>query len=256
MTVATWNVNSVKARLPRLLAWLERERPDVVCLQELKVTDDAFPREEVRAAGYHAVVHGQKTYNGVAILSRQEPQDPRPGLDDGAQDLQARIVAATVAGVRIVSAYVPNGGEVGTPSYAYKLAWIRRLEAYLLRAGVPEVPLAVCGDFNIVPSDLDCHDPALWEGSVLYNPELRAAFQGLLDLGLRDTFRLHHPGERAYSWWDYRNLAFPRNAGLRIDFVLCTSPLAARCTRAGIARDERKGDRPSDHVPVWATFRD
>ncbi len=256
MTIATWNVNSVKVRLPRLLSWLERARPDVVCLQELKATDDTFPYDEVRAAGYHAVVHGQRTYNGVAILSRLEPAGILKGLVDGEDDPQARIVAATVAGVRIVSAYVPNGGEVGTPAYRYKLQWLQRLRSYLIRAGVPETPLAVCGDFNIVPTDLDCHDPAAWEGTVLYNPKLREAFQGLLDLGLRDTFRLHHPDDRAYSWWDYRNLAFPKNEGLRIDFVLCTPPLAARCTAAGIAREERKGHKPSDHVPVWAVFRD
>ncbi len=255
MTVATWNVNSIKARLPRLLAWLDRTRPDVVCLQELKGTDDAFPYDDVRAAGYHAVVHGQKTYNGVAILSHQDPTDPLPGLDDGVPDPQARVVAATVAGVRVVSAYVPNGGDMGTSSYAYKLEWLRRFMAYLARVGVPEAPLVVCGDFNIVPSDLDCHDSAAWEGTVLYNPELRAVHRDLLALGLVDTFRLHHPQERAYSWWDYRNFSFPRNAGLRIDFVLCTPPLARRCTAAGIDRDERKGDRPSDHAPVWATFK-
>ncbi len=254
MTIATWNVNSVKARLPRLLAWLDRARPDVVCLQELKGTDDAFPYDEVRAAGYHAVVHGQKTYNGVAILSRLAPADAAAGLGDGVPDPQARLVAATVGGVRVVSAYVPNGGEVGTPPYAYKLEWLRRLRAYLGRAGVPEVPLVVCGDFNIVPSDLDCHDPSAWEGSVLYNPELRAVHQDLLALGLVDTFRLHHPEDRNYSWWDYRNFAFPRDDGLRIDFVLCTPALAARCTGAGIDRDERKGEKPSDHVPVWAAF--
>jgi len=255
MKVATWNVNSVKARLPRLLTWLQTARPDVVCLQELKVPNDAFPLREVEAAGYHAVVHGQKTYNGVAILARTPPAEPRAGFEDAVPDPQARLVAATVDGVRVVSVYVPNGGEVGLPSYDYKIEWLRRLRAYLMRAGVPQRPLVVAGDFNIVPSDLDCHDPARWEGSVLYNQELREIHKDLLNLGLVDTFRLHHPTEQAFSWWDYRNLAFPRNEGLRIDFVLATPALAARCEHAWIDRNERKGEKPSDHVPVIAEFR-
>lgn len=256
MKIATWNVNSIKARLPRLLAWLRKARPDVVCLQELKGTEDTFPHDAVREAGYHAVVYGQKTYNGVAILSLLPPCDAAMGLNDGVEDAQARIVAATIGGVRVVSVYVPNGGEVGTPAYAYKVDWLNRLKAYLIRTGVPSIPMTVCGDFNIVPSDLDCHDPGLWEGSVLYNPELRSIHRDLLGLGLVDTFRLHHPEDRAYSWWDYRNAAFPKNDGLRIDFVLCTPPLAQRCSDAGIDREERKGEKPSDHAPVWAIFRD
>lgn len=254
MRIATWNVNSINARLERLMAWLEKWRPHVLCLQELKVTDDAFPYDEIAKAGYHAAVYGQKAYNGVAILSREPLEDIRRGFGD--DDPQARLIAAKTFGLRLICAYVPNGGEVGTDRYAYKLQWLSRFQEFLREALQGEKPLIVCGDFNIVPAEIDCHDPTVWEGSVLYNPELREIFRQILGLGLVDLFRLKHPEAREYSWWDYRNLAFPKNEGLRIDFLLCPPEMATKCTEVLMDRSERKGKRPSDHVPVVADFED
>jgi exodeoxyribonuclease-3 len=254
MRVATWNVNSVRARQERLLAWLARRQPDVVCLQELKVQDTQFPFDAVRAAGYHAAVHGQRTYNGVAILAREEPRDVVRGFGDDADDFQARFIAATIRDVRVMSAYVPNGGEVGTEKWAYKLAWLRRIEAYLSAHQHPSNPALLCGDLNVAPEARDVHAPDLWEGTVLCHPDARAAFERLRAWGLVDAFRLHHPEGGLYSWWDYRMLAFPRNNGLRIDHVLVTQPLTTRCTGCLIDRDERKGAQPSDHAPVVAEF--
>ena len=254
MVIATWNVNSLKARLERALAWLERTQPDVVCLQELKLTGDQFPAEVLAAAGYHAAVHGQPTYNGVAILARTAPENVAVGLGDGEEDPQARLIAADVAGVRVISAYFPNGGEVGSDKWAYKLRWMERLKDHLARHYHPAQPLALCGDYNVAPADLDVARPDEWRDSVLCHPDARAALQALGDWGLVDTFRQVHPELRAYSWWDYRMLAFPKGNGLRIDHVYCTAALAARCTEAVIDRDERKGDKPSDHAPVRVTF--
>lgn len=254
MTIATWNINGVRARLERLVHWLETASPDVVCLQEIKCVEDQFPMERITAAGYHAVVHGQKAFNGVAILSRSEPVDVLKGLDDPVDDPQARLVAATVDGIRVVSAYVPNGADMGSDKYAYKLAWLGRLVDYLERAGVPESDLALCGDFNIIPEDRDAQEPSQWEGTVLYNPEVRSLLGEIVGLGLCDVFRQHHQEPGLYSWWDYRRLAFPRNDGLRIDLVLCTPSLEGRCSDAFIDRDERKGEKPSDHVPVVAVI--
>jgi exodeoxyribonuclease III len=252
--IATWNVNSVRARLDRLVAWLGRHSPDVLCLQELKVVEDAFPFEVVERAGYRAVAYGQKTYNGVAILARDEPTDVVRGLGDEVDDPQARVIVATVAGVRIVSAYVPNGGEVGSEKWTYKLEWLRRLRRFLARERRSEIPLALCGDLNIAPEARDVHNPEQWEGSVLFHADLRAAFADLCAWGLVDTLRIHRAEGGLYTWWDYRMLAFPKNAGLRIDHVLVTSPLAARCVGVTIDRDERKGKQPSDHAPVVADF--
>jgi exodeoxyribonuclease-3 len=254
MKIATWNVNSIRAREERLLKWLARQQPDVVCLQELKVTDEAFPFEAVRQAGYHAAVYGQKTYNGVAILARAELSDVERGFNDGVDDPQARFIAATMNGIRIISAYIPNGAEVGSDKYAYKLEWLRRLKNYLNARGVLSMPLALCGDFNIAPEDRDVASPDNWEGSVLFNPEMRHQFSEILKLGLTDVFRLHHAETGLYSWWDYRQLGFPRNDGLRIDHILGTQPLIDHCTGAMIDRDERKGEKPSDHAPVMAVF--
>jgi len=251
MTIVTWNVNSVRAREARLLAWLAERQPDVVCLQELKGVEEAFPFAAVEALGYHAAVLGQRTYNGVAILSRVPATDVSRGLDDGVDDPQARLVAATVDGVRVVSVYVPNGAEVGTDKYAYKLEWLRRLRAWLDREARPGMPLVVCGDFNIVPTDADAHDADAWRGTVLLNDEVRARLADLLDWGLVDTFGRLHPEGRLFSWWDYRNLGFPMNKGLRIDLLLATRPVAERCVEAWVERDQRKGDKPSDHAPVW-----
>jgi len=252
--VATWNVNSVRARLPRLLAWLEAQRPDVLCLQEIKVANEEFPADALSAAGYHAVVNGQRTYHGVAILSREPATDVALGLRDGGDDAQARLASARVAGVRILSAYVPNGGEVGSEKFAYKLAWLGRLRAHLAATASPQEPLLVCGDLNVAPEDRDVAKPEAWSDTVLCHPDARAALRSVMDWGLVDTFRLHHPEAGFYSWWDYRQLAFPKNDGLRIDHVLATAPLAKRCTAASIDRDARKGPQPSDHVPVLAEF--
>ncbi len=254
MILASWNLNSIRVRQPHLLRWLERTRPDVLCLQELKVADKDFPLEAVRALGYHAAVHGQPTYNGVAILSQAPLEDMRVGLDDGVDDPQARLVAARTAGVRVLSAYFPNGGEVGSDKWAYKLAWMARLRAHLAQHYRPDEPLALCGDFNVAPDDRDVARPADWADSVLCHPEARAALDALRTWGLVDVFRARHPEGGAWSWWDYRGSAFPRDDGLRIDHVWATPPLAGRCVAASIDRGERERDKPSDHAPVMAGF--
>ncbi len=254
MKIVAWNVNSVRAREQRALAWLRKAEPDVVCLQELKVVDGDFPREVFLEAGYHAAVHGQKTYNGVAILSRHEPEDVRVGLRDEVEDPQARLVSARVAGVRVLSAYFPNGGEVGSDKYAYKLEWMARLRAYLDRECDPSEPLALCGDFNVARDDLDIAKPGNWVDTVLTTTEVRDALARIAEWGLRDVVREKNPDGGIYSWWDYRNLGFPKNDGLRIDHILATAPLADACTTACVDRDERKGEKPSDHAPVVAEF--
>ena len=254
MIIATWNLNSVRARRERLLDWLARAGPDVVCLQELKVTADQFPHDEVRQAGYHVAVVGQPTYNGVAILSRQAPEDVRAGLGDGVDDPQARFVAATVGGVRVISAYFPNGATVGSEKWAYKLAWMGRLRAYLERECHPSQPLALCGDFNVATRAEDVANPGKWDDSVLFHPLARAALEEIRAWGLVDVFAAFHPEGHVYSWWDYRAQAFPRDDGLRIDHVFATPVLAARATGAVADRDEREGEGASDHVPVRAFF--
>jgi exodeoxyribonuclease-3 len=254
MRIATWNVNSIRARMGRLLAWLARDPADVVCLQELKVSDAEFPVAELEAAGWRAVHHGQKTYNGVAILARTLPEEPAIGLGDGVADDEARLIAATVGGVRVLSAYVPNGQSVGSDKWRYKLAWLQRLRDHLGRTGDAGRPLALCGDFNVAPEDRDVARPEEWRGSVLCHEEARARLRDVAAWGLTDTIRLHHAGEGPYTWWDYRMLGFAKGNGLRIDHILATTPLAARCTDAYVAREERKGNQPSDHAPVVAVF--
>ncbi len=256
MKLASWNVNSIRARQERLLRWLERAKPDVVCLQELKVADADFPLEALRAAGWHAAVHGQRTYNGVAILARTPLERVEVGLRDGVDDPQARLVAADAAGVRVVSLYVPNGALVGSDKWAYKLKWLARLRAWLERAADPGRALALCGDWNVAPADLDVARPDAWSDTVLCHEDGRAALRRVLDWGLIDAFRRRHPELRAYSWWDYRQLGFARNDGLRIDHLMLSEPLAARLRDAGIDRDERKGKLPSDHAPVWVEVAD
>lgn len=256
MKIVTWNVNSVRAREERLLAFLERHRPDVVCLQELKVTDEAFPSDAVKEAGYHAAVHGQRTYNGVAILSREPAGPPRCGLGDLLDDPQARLLAAEVAGVWVISAYFPNGQRVGSEKYAYKLEWMRALRDYLERHHDPSQPLALCGDFNVAPEDRDVDRPEEWKDSVLCHPEARQALETIRAWGFEDVFRRHHAEGGLYTWWDYRMLGFPKNNGLRIDHVFATPPLAARSIAASIDRDERKGSKPSDHAPLIVEFSD
>lgn len=250
MKVATWNVNSIRAREARLLAWIERHQPDVLCLQELKVTDDLLPIAGLEAAGYHVASFGQPTYNGVAILSRRPLEDVRRGLEDDVDDPAARLISARVDGLRIVSAYVPNGQSMGSDKAAYKVAWLARLRSYLERTATTSDRLLVCGDFNVARDDKDVAFPQRWASNVLFHPEMRHALEGLLSWGLVDVFRSHHPEGRIYSWWDYRMLSFPKGDGLRIDYAFATGALAPACTSAVIDRDERKGKQPSDHAPV------
>ncbi len=253
MKIASWNINSLRKREERLLLWLHESGPDVVCLQETKCTDEQFPAAALRDAGYAAVFHGQKSYNGVAILAKEEPRQVQMGFCDGVEDAQARIIAATVGDVRVISVYVPNGQAVGSPAYQYKMEWYRRLTSCLRKESALE-RVMVCGDFNVAPNDEDVHDPALWRGAIMCSEDERAAFRALVDLGMADTLRLHHPEAGIFSWWDYRMLAFPKNRGLRIDAILAGSELTEKCTDAGVARDMRKGKEPSDHAPVWAEF--
>ena len=255
MLIATWNINSVRARTERLLAWLEARRPDVVCLQELKCTDEQFPSERVRALGYHPVLFGQKSYNGVAILSRVEPERLERGFLDGEDDDQARVVSATVGPVRVASFYAPNGQAVDSPAYHQKLEWYGRLRRWLDVRHRPDELLAVCGDFNVAPEERDVWDPKLWEGQTLFSLPERAALRNATAFGLEDTFRRLHPEAGRYSWWDYRMLGFQKNRGLRLDHIYATPPLAALLQAAGIDREARKGTQPSDHAPVWARFR-
>lgn len=254
MKIASWNVNSIRARQQRLITWLVSAQPDALCLQELKCLDDEFPTLDVKAAGYRAVCYGQKTYNGVAIISKLEEKDVLRGFADESGAGQSRVVAATIGSVRVISVYAPNGQTVDSDAFRYKLEWYERLRRYLDARHRPEELLVVCGDFNVAPEPRDVHDPALWEGQTLFTLREREALKRVCDFGLVDVFRQHHPEDGRYSWWDYRMLAFPKNRGLRIDHMLATKPLAEKCTAAGIDREARKGTQPSDHAPVWAEF--
>jgi exodeoxyribonuclease-3 len=251
LKLAAWNVNSLKVRLPHLLDWIAVEKPDVVCLQELKLEDEKFPITEIERAGYQAAWYGQKTYNGVAILAREAPEEVEFGIA-GLDDPQRRVISATVAGIRIVSAYVPNGQSLESEKYRYKLDWLGAFTQWLRAQMATHPSLAVLGDYNIAPEDRDVHDPRAWEGQVLVSGPERAAFQALLGLGLQDSFRLFEQPEKSFSWWDYRMNAFKRNLGLRIDHVLLSEPLASRCTSSRILTEVRKLERPSDHAPVIA----
>ncbi len=253
MKIASWNVNSLKVRLPHLLDWLTEQQPDVLCLQETKLEDDNFPRAEIAAAGYEAAFSGQKTYNGVALLARQPPRDVICG-NPRFPDEQKRLIAGTVDDVRIICAYIPNGQAVGSDKYDYKLNWLDALTGWLADELAAHPHLALCGDYNIAPDDRDVHDPNAWAGQILCSEPERSAFQRLLGLGLEDSFRLFTQPEKTFSWWDYRMLGFQKNLGLRIDHVLLSSALARRCTAAGIDRAPRKRERPSDHAPVWASI--
>jgi exodeoxyribonuclease III len=255
VTIASWNINSLRRRLDRLLSWLAEKQYDAVCLQETKCSDDLFPEMELAAAGYRAVFHGQKSYNGVAILARGELLHPVSSVCDEVVDDQARVVAATFSGVRIFCIYAPNGQAIGSPAFNYKLEWFRRLRDCVRRAQAQFSEISICGDFNVAPEDQDVHDPALWRGAIMCSEQERAAFAALESLGLRDTLRIHHSRPGLFTWWDYRMLAFQKNRGLRIDQILAGEPLAARCTNSGIDREMRKGIDPSDHAPIWAEFR-
>jgi exodeoxyribonuclease III len=256
MKLATWNVNSLKVRLPHLLDWLPVAQPDVVCLQETKQEDSKFPQAEIEAAGYQVAFSGQKTYNGVAILSRAPLVEVQMGIP-GFEDEQKRVLAATIddggTQTRVICVYIPNGQALDSDKYQYKLRWLDALIAWLKDELVRYPNLALLGDYNIAPEDRDCHDPAAWVGQVLVSGPERERFQALVDLGLKDSFRLFEQPEKSFSWWDYRMMGFRRNLGMRIDHILLSEPLAARCTTSEIDKAPRKLERPSDHTPVITT---
>jgi exodeoxyribonuclease III len=254
MRLATWNVNSLRARLDILLDWLKQDRPDVVCLQETKLTDDIFPVTSLAELGYQAVFIGQKTYNGVAILSRLPLTDVVTALPEAPGEDEKRFIAATIQGLRVINVYVPNGQAVGSPKFYYKLAWLERLRTFLATTYTLADALVLCGDFNVAPEPRDVFDAMQAEGEILFHPDERTAFAHLLDWGLLDTLRLHHHEGGLYSWWDYRAAAFRRNLGFRIDHILVTPPMAARCTAVTLERELRRQPKPSDHIPVVATF--
>ena len=249
MRLATWNVNSLAVRLPQVLEWLAAQNPDVLCLQETKLTDDKFPHEAFTALGYQPHWFGQKTYNGVALLSRTPVSDVVTNIP-GRDDPQARVITATVDGVRVVGAYVPNGQSPESEKFAYKLGWLTDLQHWLAAELQRHARLAVVGDFNIAPEDRDVYDPVAWAGQVLCTPQERGHFQALLALGLVDAFRLFEQPPKTWSWWDYRNLAFRKNQGLRIDHILVSEPLRAGVKACTIDKAQRKLERPSDHAPV------
>jgi len=253
MRLATWNVNSLRVRLPHLRDWLAENPMDVVALQETKLTDADFPREEIEALGMSVVFSGQRTYNGVALLARTPIEDVVAGIP-GFDDEQKRVLAGTVAGVRVVDVYVPNGQTVGSEKYAYKLRWLEALRGYVADELARHERLVVLGDYNIAPEDRDVHDPKAWEGSVHVSGPERAALRALLETGLEDCFRRFEQPEKSFSWWDYRMMAFRRNAGLRIDLVLASRALAGKCAACHIDKAPRKLERPSDHAPVVAAF--
>jgi exodeoxyribonuclease-3 len=258
MRIASWNVNSIRARLDQLTGWLVRAAPDVVCLQETKVEDGGFPEGALAEAGYSAHFFGQKTYNGVAIGARfgLSVEDVKRNLDGDADDAPRRLLAATVEGVRVVNVYVPNGQAVGTPAFTYKLEWLERLRRELAARHAPDQEVIVCGDFNVAPEPPDVYDPKKWEGQVLFHPDERAALRHLFEWGFIDGYRAKHPDGKAYSWWDYRVGAFRKNHGLRIDLALLTPPLAARCIDVSIDVRPRELQRPSDHAPVVVELAD
>lgn len=253
MKLATWNVNSLAVRLPQLLAWLEANPVDVIALQETKLPDDKFPLAELEAAGYQAQWFGQKTYNGVALLSRTGAIDVVrniPGFDDESK----RVIAATIDGTRVICAYFPNGQTPGSEKFAYKMRWLEALRAWLKDELAAHPRLLLMGDYNIAPEDRDVHDPVLWAGQIHCTPEERAHFQALSGLGLTDAFRLFEQPEKSWSWWDYRMLAFRKNQGLRIDHILVSESLKPEVTACTIDRLPRKNERPSDHAPVIVTL--
>jgi exodeoxyribonuclease III len=263
MKVVSWNINSLRKRQDRLFAWLENTKPDIVCLQETKCTDEQFPALWLQSAGYDSAYHGEKSYNGVAILSKTKLTQVRASLCDEVVDPQARVISATAGNLRVYSVYAPNGQAVGSTAYKYKLEWYARLRDCLAKEKDvnlangrvrPNGGLVVCGDFNVAPEDVDVHDPQLWRGAIMCSEGERAAFRNLCAIGLRDTLRLHSHESGVFTWWDYRMLAFAKNRGLRIDAVLASEALAKTCTASGVDREMRKGKDPSDHAPIWAEF--
>ncbi len=253
MKIASWNVNSLNVRLPHVQAWLEIAQPDVLALQETKMTDDKFPHEAIAEVGYNSVYAGQKTYNGVAVLTKQIAQDPVtdiPGLDDP----QRRILAVTVDDVRVIDLYVVNGSEVGSEKFAYKMHWLEQVTRFIQAEMQRFEKVVVLGDFNIAPTDADVHDPEAWKDKILCSVEERNALQAIMELGLTDTFLMFDQKPGQWSWWDYRQAAFRRNLGLRIDLVLASKAMADQCSAAYIDKEPRRQERPSDHTPVIAEF--
>ena len=254
MKIATWNINSISVRLPHVLDWVKTNSPDVLCLQETKCKDDKFPTAAFQELGYHVQTFGQATYNGVATLSRVEAADVQRGFPGDAEDAQRRLLAATFNGVKVVNVYIPNGSEVGSEKYQFKLGWLANLRKFLDEHCDPQQPLVLCGDFNIAPEDRDVHDPKLWAGQILCSDAERAALQAIENWGLVDVFRQHHEDEGVFSWWDYRGGGFPKNLGLRIDHLWATESLAELCVAVWIDKTPRALERPSDHAPVVAEF--
>lgn len=256
MKIATWNVNSLAVRLPQLLAWLAEHQPDALAIQETKLTDDKFPHAEIEAAGWQCAWHGQKTYNGVALLTRggaaADVVKNIPGFDDE----QARVIAGTVAGVRVIGAYFPNGQAPGTDKFAYKMRWMEALRDWVRAEMAAHAQLALVGDYNIAPEDRDVYDPVAWKDQIHCTPEEREHFRQFVGLGLADAFRLFEQPPKSWSWWDYRNLAFRKNQGLRIDHILVSEALRARVTACVIDKAPRRNERPSDHAPVMLTLAD
>ena len=253
MKIATWNINSMKVRLPHVLEWLDAAQPEILVVQEIKQVTEAFPYDEIREAGYASVASGQKTYNGVAVISKSESSDHATDFP-GFEDPQRRILACTIDGIRVVNLYVPNGSEVGSEKYEYKLGWLAALKGFLEAELKGHEKLIVLGDFNIAPDDRDVYDPEGWGDAILCSPLERQALRAILDLGLSDVFRQFEQAEKTFSWWDYRAAGFRRNAGLRIDLILASKAMADICEASYVDREPRTWERPSDHTPVIAEF--
>ena len=253
MKIATWNVNSMNVRQPHVVEWLQNHEPDVLVLQEIKQVTEKFPSEVLLELGYHSIASGQKTYNGVAVISKTPPVDPVydfPSLEDP----QRRILASTIGDVRVVDLYIPNGSEVGSEKYAYKLDWLKSLHSFLEAEMQQHENVVVLGDFNIAPADADVYDPEKWGEAILCSPLEREALRELFKLGLTDVFRKFEHPEGTFSWWDYRAAGFRRNAGLRIDLILTSDAMTERCTASYVDKEPRAWERPSDHTPVVAEF--
>jgi exodeoxyribonuclease-3 len=254
VTVVSWNVNSVNARLDRVLGFLRRENPDYVCLQELKCPDEKFPFEAIKGLGYHATVFGQKSYNGVAILSKQPVTIHSKNFGDGDADESARFIAVSTGSFTLMNAYVPNGQSLDSPKYPYKLDWLKRARNFLDKDFRPTDRIVLVGDFNIAPDDRDVYDPTAWRNHIHCTPPEREALAKLVSYGFVDTLRMFHQGDKLFSWWDYREGSFPQNKGLRIDLIYATPTMAMACREVRIDKAEREGEKPSDHAPVIATF--
>jgi len=254
MIIASWNVNSITVRLPHLLAWLAQHKPNVMCIQETKSIDDKFPRETIEKAGYHCEFYGEKAYNGVAIISDRVPTRVQKGFPGDSEAAARRFLEVEVGGVYVLNVYVPNGSEVGSDKFFYKLRWLEQLQNHLGGNHGHDEFLVVCGDFNVAPEERDVYDPVLMADQILFSPDERAALSSVTQWGLVDTFRLHNQESGQFSWWDYRMMAFRRNMGCRIDHILASRALSEKCSRAWIDKAPRKLEKPSDHAPVVAEF--